>query len=207
MARIGYLATTGKNVRLRLELTEPSESDGEWNLTVIALVADNDGPIADQEVQFYHNAKTIDSPVSTDGEGRAIKDLSGLSKGNHTFEAQLVGTTIKSRQTKLLKSDKPKKPGKLIVQQRRTGKVHTLVFQVLTADDAPVGNVVIQILDPTATESIRKLSPTGKDGVVTETITVEEQRRVLTVLVLGSSIQEDVYLSNPSSISSKGATP
>src|SRR3989338_4768265 len=101
---IGFLSPSEKKqLRLRLELTEPNKKDDEWELAVIAIIFDKEGTVPDIEVQFYHNGKKVDSTVATDGEGRAEKDFSGLKKGNHVFEAQIVGTTIKTRQKKSFK--------------------------------------------------------------------------------------------------------
>ena len=99
---VGFLSPAEKKqLRLRLELTEPNKKDDIWELTAIATVFDREGPAPDVDVQFYHNGRKLDSPVASDGEGRAEKDFFGLKKGNHVFEAQIAGTTIKTRQKRI----------------------------------------------------------------------------------------------------------
>lgn len=193
---MGFLSPAEKKqLRLRLELTEPNKKDDTWELAVVAITFDKEGPVPDVEVQFYHNGKRIDSTVATDGEGRAEKDFSDLKKGNHVFEAQIVGTTIKTRQKKNFKEDKPKKPEKILIHKTGSMGNYNLIFQILTGDNSPVVNATIQIMDSLNTKKVFELPKTDKLGVVQYDIQFTERRRVLTVIVLGSAIPvEKIYL-------------
>lgn len=189
-----------KQYRIRLDLTDPIKDDEEWTITVIALVTDKKGdPQPDVEVSFYHNGQGADSSISTDGSGRATKEFSGLKKGNHTFEAMIVGTAVRSRQSKTLKDETPKKPAKLLIRQRRAGNTHTISFQVLTEEDKPVKGAVLEVMDPDCDEKegrFLNLNATDKNGCVAVEVTFTNPRRVITVNVPGSSISRKIHLFN-----------
>lgn len=187
-ATIGFASSTVRNFKIRLELTEPDKKDDSWSTTAIATVTTGTDIVTDAEVQFYHNGRAVDSPVDTDGEGRATKEFVDLKKGSHTFEAKIAGTSTSSRQTKVLKEEKPKKPAKIKISQAALGLgKYILNFQTLAEDGAPT-QATIRILDRQLTNGVMELK-TGSDGSVSHAFAVGIEKKILTITVLGSPIE------------------
>ena len=174
---------------LRLELTEPNRTESGWELKAIATLAKGRDPAPNERVQLYLDGMSTGDPEVTDGEGRAMKEFLDLQVGTHTFEAQIVGTTVKSRQTKNLKDEKPKKPANLIVDQSGRNKKYVLVFQVLTEDDRPVQGAVIRITDQDDPNGFYDLKPTGPNGTTERKIEFTAHEKILGILVLGTTIR------------------
>jgi hypothetical protein len=145
-------------------------------------------------VQFYCDDTKVGEPVVTDGQGRAAMKFSGLEKGVRRFEVRIEGTLKGAVQPKTLKEDKPKRPAKFLLRKSGGNGTYHLVFQVLTAEDEPVGKAVVRIMGP-GTES-KDLAPTGKDGTATYDAQFEEKHRILTAFVLGSALKKDIHLFN-----------
>jgi len=194
MANIaGFNRSQGNKPRVRIETTEPNKEDEKWEISVIATVLDENGPVTDTEVQFYHDSRSIDSPIPTDGEGRATKNFVDLKKGNHTFEASLPGTTLKAKTSVKIKEDKPKRADRLIVTRRpnSSGNIE-LVCEVFSEDESPVKKVDVMIL------STGEQSTTDDKGMAIITPTIEfgetEKRKVLEVIVRGTTISRKIFV-------------
>lgn len=190
MANIGFNRSQGNKMRVRIEVTEPNREDEKWEISVIATVLDENGPIADTEVQFYHDSRSIDSPISTDGEGRATKNFVDLKKGNHTFEASLPGTTLKARTSVKLKEDKPKKAAFLVVNKRLKEGVLELICEVFNEEGNPVKKVGVMIL------STGEQSTTDDNGMAIITPKIKfgegENRKVIEIIVLGTMVSRKI---------------
>lgn len=177
-----------ERLRIKLELTEANKVNEEWGLTAIAIVTNPKWPVPNVEVQFYYNGQPIDSPTATDGEGRITKEFVSLGKGAHTFEAQIVGTAIKTRQSKVFKEEKLKKAAKILSFESGSKGKYRLVFQVLTEDDLPVPGATIRILDAERRTGFYDLETTNAKGVTQTTIRFTTKEKLLTILVLGTPI-------------------
>ncbi len=186
MPTIGYQPNPG-NSRLSLDLTEPNKTEDTWEITVTAIVSDDGKPTPGVQVQLYHNGRLVDSPYFTDGEGRTEpKTFSDLEKGSHTFEATIIGTSIKARRTVKLKDEKPKKVAKLIVRNT-FDSTPGIIVQVLTSEDTPVQNAAVFILNGGKRTDMPR---TDKNGETTQTINLNPNQRVcLRICVAGSNVE------------------
>lgn len=193
MANIGFNRSQGNKMRVRIEVTEPNREDEKWEISVIATVLDENGPVTDTEVQFYHDSRPIDSPIPTDGEGRATKNFVDLKKGNHTFEASLPGTTLKAKTSVKLKEDKPKKAAFLVVNKRLKEGVLELICEVFNEEGIPVKKAKTMILS-----TGEKSEPTDDNGMTIITPKVEfgagENKKVLEVIVCGTTISRKIFV-------------
>jgi hypothetical protein len=194
MANIGFNRSQGNKPRVRIETTEANKNDSEkWDIEVIATVVDDNGPISDIEVQFYHNGRIIDSPIATDSDGRATREFCDLDKGSHTFEGLIPGTTSKAKKGVKIKEDKPKRADRLIVTKRfdASGKIE-LVCEVFTEDGSPVKKAEVLIL------STGEQSTTDEKGMAIIVPKIEfgeeEKKRVLEVVVRGTTISRKIFV-------------
>lgn len=186
---------TKKNLRIRLELTEPNEDDaGLWSLVATATVTDSDNkPLSNVEVQFFHNGTRVGDPEHTDSDGQVTKEFNDLSKGNHTFVAIVVDekgklTTIKKQQTKKIKEEKPKKVAELLEHRVRVGDTVKFTFTALTEDRLPAKNVQIVVLDPDLPGGSKPAGKTNRDGVVEYEVALTKDR-FFSVVAVGSDVR------------------
>ncbi len=186
-------APEDKDLRVLLEGTESAQDEATrtWQIILIATALGvRDRPRQNVEIQFYHNGEAADSPIATEGDGRATKSFSGLTAGVHTFEAVIAGISKKSKLTRTFKEPK----GAAKIRSRRT-KIRRgewkLIFTVFTEENVPVKDAVIELIDAKALPEVNDLKPTDKNGD-TSCIVIfgkDQKERFFTARVLGTTIE------------------
>lgn len=201
MNRVGFASTNESEAvfhKIRLELGETNKEGDEWSLTATAMVSDRDSrPIMDIAVQFYRNSARVDEPVETEGDGRATKEFSGLTKGNHLFEAQIVGTDRRAKQKLNLKEDaKTKTPKKLKVDFSGWLGKYDLVISVMTEEGAGIKKAPIAIMDSQETPSYKE-DKTSDSGGYHYHLDFTEKERFITITVPGTELSWKRLLPGP----------
>lgn len=201
MSKIGFSALAEpatRDYRIRLELGEPNKENDTWSLTAVAVVSNKKGqPIDNVEVQFYHNGAKIGDAETTEDDGRAVKEFPNLSKGNHFFEAQVVGTDKRGRKSLILKEDRSKSAKKIgDVDVNTSGRDGNYVISVaVTAEDgSPMGGVPVVFLNGGEAH----IKETEK-GITHHTVQFTEKHREISIQVAGAKEQpEPLVLKGPS---------
>lgn len=201
MNRVGFASTNEPEAvfhKIQLELGEANKEGDEWSLAATAIVSDRDSrPVMDIAVQFYRNSARVDEPVETEGDGRATKEFSGLTKGNHFFEAQIVGTDRRAKQKLNLKEDaKTKTPKKLKVDVSGWFGQYDLMISVMTEEGASIKKAPIAIMDPQATPSYKE-QKTNDGGGYHHRLDFTEKERHITIAVPGTELSWKRLLPGP----------
>ncbi len=196
MAQMGFTALVGSvtKYRIRLELSEPNKDGDTWSITANAIVVNEveSKPAENVPVQFYRNGKKEGDPEDTEDDGRIAKEFSSLTKGNHFFEAQIVGTDKRSKKRIVLKEDKPKSSKKIAdVDVNSSGKDGNYVISVIVSaeDGSPMNGVNVVFLNGSKAITI----PT-ENGIATHNITFTEKYREITIQIAGAKKQPDLLV-------------
>src|SRR5438132_6883034 len=89
--------------KLNLELPDPTKKGDLFDQRALAVYAGRQGRAeGGVSIQFYLDLASHGSPVETDENGRAEVVFENISAGKHFFEAQIVDSTKRARQTKVL---------------------------------------------------------------------------------------------------------
>ena len=178
---------------------KPDQSDVGWCTTCSVYAALNYRPLQNAEVKFFEDAIEIHAG-RIDQNGYAVLEDPQLEPGPHTMSVQVrfPDGTVEERSA-LVKVPIPKLktqqvPAKLIVGQTKEEGKYFFNFSVLAQDGSPVAGAVVRIIDREDPQGFFDLAPTGANGTVTHKMEASVDKRAVTVLVVGTSINTWRYL-------------
>lgn len=186
---IGFASASQSKLQLRIEVTDPQKDGDQWKLQVIAIVVDRDGPEEGKKIFFEHNGVKQENEEITDGEGRASMTFENLPKGRHTFVVQIAETAIRTKRVVDLKEEKTKRPAKIITRKifNEALSQYQIFIQILTAEETPVSNTTVYILNGDKRIDLPK---TDINGETTQAVNANSQKREsLKVCVAGSDLE------------------
>lgn len=155
-----------KRLRLNLELSDPERvGENDWRFTATATAQEAQGlvlhPSVDVPVQFALNEQEVDSPRSTEGNGRAKYEFEGMKLGKYSVRATVPGTSRTTQKTTWVKEDR-----KLTLEfgkMERKGNTFKLYVRVrLTDRNGPVsGAAILFTCDNTTRSTLRYTDSSG----------------------------------------------
>lgn len=169
--------------------TEPIEEEGELKLVVPGTVAAYDRPIEGTDIQGYLDTEKYGATQVTKSDGRFVLVFKDLKEGTRNFEIRIPGTKIVDSFTKEIREAKPKRPVKLVADDRYAPDgTCTLHFHALAEEDKPVAHATISVHENygSRTEEIK----TDKAGTaIYKVATLPTKRGTLVeARILGSNV-------------------
>lgn len=104
--------------------------------------------------------------------------------------------TIKTRQKKTLKEDKPKRPAKLLIHKVGGLGDYVFTFQSLTEDNSPCPKAIVRILDMRAIKTVQNIEM-DKNGCGEFILKFDESERIIKIILLSSTFSEEIRLLGP----------
>lgn len=198
----GFTSDAIKGMRLKLEKTEPNKKNDFWEFSVIAIVNfANGNPLVDVEVQFnLHGPEEEEEVLSTDSEGRIVKDYSLRKNGKYTIEAFVVGSSaVRQKVTVELKDEKKKLPKDLEV--RAVGDDNGSYFIIATVigeEGIGLKGYKTVLLRPGQMDSQPGIEDKDSVGVFNfKNVQVTALLEEITIVVLGTNLNKIIRLRGP----------
>ncbi len=189
---------TGRDLKLRLEKTEPNKKDDSWEFSVIAIVTSNSNPADDIQIKFKsYGPEEEDDTILTDSEGRAEKDYSLSRKGKYTIEAYVVGSpSVRGKVVVELKDEKKKQPKDLEVRSIGSNGKYYIIATVVGEEGMGLKGHEVALLRPNQDAHDSKIV-NDKGVCVFEGVEVKTPLEEITVIVLGTNINKTLYPRGP----------
>lgn len=172
-----------------LDKTEPNKINDLYKFEVIAQIRDGKKVVSNEPVQFYLGTKEYESPLLTEGDGRAVKEFF-VPSGIYTIFAEISDGTRKKITIPVIKPEEepPDNPTKIFCYESGSKGNYHLTIQVLMEKDKPAKKIKVRILDKDMPNKFYDLPLTDDFGLTETNIQFSEKEKNITIIVLGTSI-------------------
>lgn len=171
-----------------LDKTEPNRINDLYKFDVIAQVRDGKKAISNESVQFYLDAEKYESPLLTEGDGRAVKEFF-LPPGIYTIFAEVSDGTRKKITIPVIKPKEEKmKPANITVNIRGDKGKYTLYIRITNEKEIGVPNTEIKIIETDQQQM------TDSSGLSKIDVEFKEFSKSFQLIVLGTNLSKNIFL-------------